>query len=124
MIYSWQHEQYERLIQSYRAGAMPHALLVCGLAGVGKYDFAFHVAKTVLCENENSGGCNQCQSCRWVQSQSHPDFIEIGLEEKSKVIKIHQIPITFKNRTKGESKIPKIEILRTIKNLLILKFIE
>ena len=39
---------------------------------------------------------------------------------------IVQIPIVFKDRTKGESKIPKIEIFRTLKNLLLIKlgFIE
>ena len=36
--------------------------------------------------------------------------------------KIKEIPIIFKDRQKGFSKIPKIEILRTIKNLLILFF--
>ena len=35
---------------------------------------------------------------------------------------IKEIPIIFKDRQKGLSKIPKIEILRTIKNLLILFF--
>ena len=33
---------------------------------------------------------------------------------------IKEIPITFKDRQKGLSKIPKIEIFRTMKNLLIL----
>ena len=36
--------------------------------------------------------------------------------------KIKEIPIIFKDRQKGLSKIPKIEILRTIKNLLVLFF--
>ena len=35
--------------------------------------------------------------------------------------KIVQIPIEFKDRTKGKSKIPKIEILRTLKNLFLIK---
>ena len=35
--------------------------------------------------------------------------------------KIVQIPINFKDRTKGKSKIPKIEILRTLKNLFLIK---
>ncbi len=35
---------------------------------------------------------------------------------------IKEIPIIFKDRQKGFSKIPKIEILRTMKNLLILLF--
>ncbi len=35
---------------------------------------------------------------------------------------IKEIPIIFKDRTKGNSKIPRIEIFRTLKNLFILKF--
>ena len=34
---------------------------------------------------------------------------------------IVQIPINFKDRTRGKSKIPKIEILRTLKNLFLIK---
>ena len=34
---------------------------------------------------------------------------------------IKQIPIKFKGRTKGNSKIPKIELFRTLKNLFFLK---
>ena len=59
-----------------------------------------------------------------VKSKGYSFFMESIFRIAQKGYKIHQIPITFKNRTKGESKIPKIEILRTIKNLLILKFIE
>ena len=36
-----------------------------------------------------------------------------------KKIPIKEIPIIFKDREKGESKIPKFEILRTLKNLFI-----
>ena len=35
--------------------------------------------------------------------------------------KIHQIPTHFKDRKEGVSKIPKIEIFRTLKNLFLLK---
>ena len=35
---------------------------------------------------------------------------------------IYEIPIEFKNRTQGKSKIPKLEILRTLKNLFIIYF--
>ena len=34
---------------------------------------------------------------------------------------IKQIPIRFKDREKGDSKIPKIELFRTLKNLFLLK---
>ena len=35
--------------------------------------------------------------------------------------KIKEIPIIFKDREKGYSKIPKVEIFRTLKNVLILR---
>ena len=35
--------------------------------------------------------------------------------------KMTQIPITFKDRKKGKSKIPRLEILRTLKNLFLIK---
>ena len=35
---------------------------------------------------------------------------------------IKEIPIIFRDRSKGYSKIPKIEIFRTLKNLFILFF--
>ena len=37
---------------------------------------------------------------------------------------ILQIPITFSNRKHGQSKIPKDEIFRTLKNLFILKYLK
>ena len=33
-------------------------------------------------------------------------------------VKIIEIPINFKNRTQGKSKIPKLEIFRTIKKFI------
>lgn len=37
-------------------------------------------------------------------------------------LSVSQIPITFSDRHKGKSKIPKIEILRTLYNLFLIKF--
>ena len=37
-------------------------------------------------------------------------------------IAIKEIPIVFKDRSKGKSKIPRFEIFRTLKNLLIFYF--
>ena len=42
----------------------------------------------------------------------------IYLLKKLKRVRIKEIPIIFRNRSKGKSKISKIEIFRTFKNLL------
>jgi len=55
-----------------------------------------------------------------VKSKGYSFFMEtIYLINKNK-FKISEIPIRFQSRKNGKSKIPKIEIFRTLKNLIIL----
>ena len=55
-----------------------------------------------------------------VKVKGYSFFMGTLFEINKKGFLIKEIPITFKDRTKGNSKIPRIEILRTIKNLIIL----
>jgi len=57
-----------------------------------------------------------------VKSKGYSFFMETIFRLNQNGIKINEIPIQFKNRTQGKSKIPKLEILRTLKNLFLLKF--
>ena len=57
-----------------------------------------------------------------IRSHGYSFFMETIVQlERSKFF-IKEIPIYFKNRIHGKSKIPSIEIVRTLKNLLFLKF--
>ncbi len=56
-----------------------------------------------------------------VNSKGYSFFMETIYRLNEKGFGIYEIPISFKNRTKGKSKIPKIEIFRTLKNLFLLK---
>ena len=56
-----------------------------------------------------------------VKSKGYSFFMETVYRISQKGFKVQEIPINFKNRTKGQSKIPKIEIFRTLKNLFFLK---
>ena len=56
-----------------------------------------------------------------VKSKGYSFFMETVYRISQKGFKVQEIPINFKNRTKGQSKIPKIEIFRTLKNLFLLK---
>ena len=58
-----------------------------------------------------------------VKSKGYSFFLE-SVFQISKYYKIKEIPIHFKERKNGISKIPKNEIVRTLKNLFILKFLE
>ena len=57
-----------------------------------------------------------------VKTKGYSFFMGTIYEIWKKNINIKEIPITFIDRAYGESKIPKIEILRTLKNLLFLFF--
>ena len=57
-----------------------------------------------------------------IKSKGYSFFMETIFLINKNNIKIKEIPIHFKDRTYGKSKIPKIEIFRTLFNLLRLKF--
>ncbi len=57
-----------------------------------------------------------------VDSKGYSFFMETIYRLNIQGYSIYEIPINFKNRTKGKSKIPKIELLRTLKNLFKLRF--
>ena len=73
-IYSWQKETWRILTQD--SASLGHALLLRGRQGIGKLLFARQLAKFWLCENPSIEGyaCENCQSCRWFEQGSHPDF--------------------------------------------------
>lgn len=66
---------------------LPHALLLKGPQGIGKYDFAMKLAQSMLCENPDSIGypCENCPSCHWFLQKSHPDFRLLQPEALSEV---------------------------------------
>ena len=60
-------------------------------------------------------------SLKKIKSKGYSFFMETVYLIDKKNFKIAEIPIKFKNRIYGKSKIPKIEILRTFFNLIRLK---
>lgn len=54
-----------------------------------------------------------------IKSSGYSFFMSVIFELERRNIKIKEIPITFYQRSFGKSKIEKIEILRTIKNLFL-----
>ena len=57
-----------------------------------------------------------------VKSKGYSFFMGTLYEISIRKFNIKEIPIIFKDREKGYSKIPRAEIFRTLKNVLILKF--
>lgn len=80
-MYKWQKNQWNNILK--QGAKMPHALLLRGRSGIGKYDFALLVAKTVLCPNtkNDDAACGNCPSCNWFAEGTHPDFMLIGPDD-------------------------------------------
>lgn len=69
-----------------------HAYIMTGPRGVGRKTIARAFAAGLLCENPDmNGACGQCPSCRYFQNSSHPDYREILLTGKEKVIPVETV---------------------------------
>lgn len=89
----WLSSSYERVVATFRQDRLPHALLIEGAQGVGKYPLAMMLSAFVLCERnkEQDLPCGQCKHCALFQTGSHGGFREIRRGEKDSVIKIDAI---------------------------------
>jgi DNA polymerase III subunit delta' len=89
-------------LQSQR-DRLPHALLLVGQRGLGKFALAQAFAKSLLCEQPLNGGlfCGECLACNWFEQENHPDFrllqpqamIEEAEAEEGRKKASHQITI-------------------------------
>ena len=71
----WQTALWERLTTRAASGALPHALLFTGPAGIGKRAFAEQLAARLLCQRTDAAPCGRCRSCELfaVRSQRDPE---------------------------------------------------
>jgi len=93
MIFPWTLSQWQQLVQRVNEKRLPHAMLFCGIEGLGKLDIARQFAQSLLCQqpDDNFMPCSQCRSCTQFEANSHPDFHFIEPEEEGKAIKVDQI---------------------------------
>lgn len=89
----WQAPHWERVRALREADRLPHALLLCGLPGMGKSHFARLLAHALLCESSAAPAlpCGICRSCRLTQAGTHPDLHRCEPEEDKSIINIDQI---------------------------------
>lgn len=98
VMYPWQQPVWQLLVQSRARQSLPHALMISGLAGVGKKQFTEALSAWLLCQQPTAaGGCGQCKSCQLWLAGTHPDYrlLEAITDDKtgktSKVIKVDQV---------------------------------
>ena len=111
--YPWQLDTWDHLDRLQKDSRLPHAILISGEKGCGKHALTQGLVKKLLCTSGGEFACGECKSCQLIESGTHPDFVEIGLLEKSKLIKVDQIRecIDFISKTSqmGGKKIVVIE---------------
>lgn len=92
----WHQSSIQAVWQQHQQHRLPHALLLCGEAGIGKSLLARYLAQLFLCEQQQVSqtvprACGVCASCQLYLHETHPDFIGLTLQEKSSTIKIDQV---------------------------------
>ena len=93
--FPWQQSYWQRLVT--RFPNIPHAILLTGMQGSGKRQFADQLAAWLLClDQQENHACGECSSCQWLKSDTHPSLLRISPETDAKgkvsqVIKIDQI---------------------------------
>lgn len=73
-IYDLHSAVWEQL--NSRRAQLPHALLISGQRGLGKFDLARSLSESLLCENPSPdfSACQVCSACTWMKQGNHPDF--------------------------------------------------
>jgi DNA polymerase-3 subunit delta' len=78
-LWPWHEDAWSRLQARRERGALPHALLLAGPAGLGKRDFLALFVKGLLCQQPARGmPCGTCRACQLVEAGTHPDLIPLS----------------------------------------------
>jgi DNA polymerase-3 subunit delta' len=76
----WHKDIWERLQSRRERGALPHALLLAGPAGLGKRAFLRLFVQGLLCKEPQADGqpCGHCRSCMFFIGGTHPDVVALS----------------------------------------------
>lgn len=90
--YGWQQNSWQLIRQAADSERLHHAYNIVGLSGLGKWEFANHFAKALLCtQPAASAPCGDCPRCAIFAAGTHPDLLTLDWIAKSRVISVEQI---------------------------------
>jgi DNA polymerase III subunit delta' len=92
MMMPWHSGHADLLWREAEAGTLAHAWVLAGSEGLGKAQFALHMAKGLLCQKPSGkAACGHCASCKCFEEDAHPDWHHIQSLEGAQSIGIDQI---------------------------------
>ena len=96
----WQQNQFNRLHALWSNDRLAHAWLLAGKPGVGKLEFAIHMARHLFCRHATAHGpCGSCQDCHLFQAGNHPDWMLLQPELRQLKIELIRDAIEFAQNT-------------------------
>jgi DNA polymerase-3 subunit delta' len=85
----WCEPLWDVLAARAASDTLPHALLLCGPAGLGKRVLADAFVRARLCETPRDGrACGHCRACRLLAAGTHPDRVLVEIEENPRTHKM------------------------------------
>lgn len=112
-ILPWHHQAWTQIQRQIQHNRLPHAILLQGLPGSGRRQFADALCLFLLCEHADGKPCGICRQCQLYSSGNHPDVLILEPEDTSKSIKIDQIRklSQFVGQTSNQSNVTKLIVL-------------
>jgi len=87
----WCRSQWNVLAARAANNTLPHALLLCGPAGLGKRALTEAFVRARLCESPRDGNaCGTCKTCKLLAAGTHPDRMLVTLEINEKTGKLRK----------------------------------
>ena len=76
---------------AHETGRLAHALLIHEDPGAGGLQLARWIAQFVNCRERSRAPCGECQECKWIAADQHPDVMRLSPDEDSVQILIEQV---------------------------------
>src|SRR5690349_5641365 len=88
---SWFSAAIAEVNAAFSAQRLAHGILIHEDPGSGGLELARWIAQRVNCADASRAPCGECQSCKWVEANQHPDVTMLSPEEDSEYIKIEPV---------------------------------
>lgn len=84
-------ENLSYMRNTVRSASIPHAIIIEGAEGSGKYTLARHFAALINCQSSQDAPCGVCESCIKIFKEVHADVTCVDLADDKKSISVFQV---------------------------------